>query len=90
MKDAIGYLRVSTAEQGRSGLGLAALRYGSGTRNSLEGKSLRNSERVVLWPCHGCKRYWPTVGRHPPSTLRNSGGLDGEFIRVLRPVLSNH
>lgn len=36
MKDAIGYLRVSTREQGRSGLGLAAQRYGIETFGALE------------------------------------------------------
>jgi DNA invertase Pin-like site-specific DNA recombinase len=37
MKDAIGYLRVSTREQGRSGLGLAAQRYDIGVFGAREG-----------------------------------------------------
>jgi DNA invertase Pin-like site-specific DNA recombinase len=42
MKDAIGYLRVSTKEQGRSGLGLAAQRHDIETFGSREGFSVRN------------------------------------------------
>src|SRR5271168_1231722 len=40
MKDAIGYLRVSTREQGRSGLGLAAQRHDIETFGSKEGFSV--------------------------------------------------
>ena len=42
MKDAIGYLRVSTKEQGRSGLGLAAQRHDIEAFGSREGFSVRN------------------------------------------------
>jgi DNA invertase Pin-like site-specific DNA recombinase len=42
MKDAIGYLRVSTREQGRSGLGLAAQRYDIESFGAAEGFSVRN------------------------------------------------
>jgi DNA invertase Pin-like site-specific DNA recombinase len=42
MTDAIGYLRVSTSEQGRSGLGLAAQRYDIETFGSREGFSVRS------------------------------------------------
>jgi DNA invertase Pin-like site-specific DNA recombinase len=41
MKDAIGYLRVSTREQGRSGLGLAAQRHHIETFGAKEGFSLK-------------------------------------------------
>src|SRR5277367_3238016 len=40
MKDAIGYLRVSTREQGRSGLGLAAQRHDIETFGAKEGFSV--------------------------------------------------
>jgi DNA invertase Pin-like site-specific DNA recombinase len=39
MKDAIGYVRVSTSEQGRSGLGLAAQRKDIEAFSEREGKS---------------------------------------------------
>jgi DNA invertase Pin-like site-specific DNA recombinase len=42
MKEAIGYLRVSTREQGRSGLGLAAQRYGIETFGALEGFKVKS------------------------------------------------
>ena len=42
MKDAIGYLRVSTQEQGRSGLGLAAQRYDIETFAAKEGMSIKS------------------------------------------------
>src|SRR6202048_1034726 len=42
MKDAIGYLRVSTREQGRSGLGLAAQRYDIEAFGSREGFAVKN------------------------------------------------
>src|ERR1700678_4146849 len=43
MKDAIGYLRVSTAEQGRSGLGLAA------QRHDIEAFGVREGFKVKSW-----------------------------------------
>jgi DNA invertase Pin-like site-specific DNA recombinase len=43
MKDAIGYLRVSTREQGRSGLGLAA------QRNDVEAFGTREGFRIKSW-----------------------------------------
>ena len=42
MKDAIGYLRVSTREQGRSGLGLAAQRYDIEAFGAREGFSIKS------------------------------------------------
>src|ERR1700680_304944 len=42
MKDAIGYLRVSTREQGRSGLGLAAQRFDIEAFGSREGFSVKS------------------------------------------------
>jgi len=42
MKHAIGYLRVSTQEQGRSGLGLAAQRYDIETFAAKEGMSIKS------------------------------------------------
>src|ERR1700692_2172161 len=42
MTDAIGYLRVSTKEQGRSGLGLAAQRYDIETFGPREGFSIKS------------------------------------------------
>jgi DNA invertase Pin-like site-specific DNA recombinase len=42
MKDAIGYLRFSTKEQGRSGLGLAAQRHDIEAFGSREGFSIRS------------------------------------------------
>src|SRR5580704_1041599 len=42
MKDAIGYLRVSTAEQGRSGLGLAAQRHDIEAFGQREGFKLKS------------------------------------------------
>jgi DNA invertase Pin-like site-specific DNA recombinase len=42
MKDAIGYLRVSTQEQGRSGLGLAAQRHDIETFGAKEGISIKS------------------------------------------------
>jgi DNA invertase Pin-like site-specific DNA recombinase len=42
MKDAIGYLRVSTAEQGRSGLGLAAQRHDIEAFGAREGFTVQN------------------------------------------------
>jgi DNA invertase Pin-like site-specific DNA recombinase len=42
MNDAIGYLRVSTSEQGRSGLGLAAQRHDIETFGSREGFSVKS------------------------------------------------
>ena len=43
MQAAIGYLRVSTREQGRSGLGLAA------QRHEIEGFALREGFAVRSW-----------------------------------------
>jgi len=43
MKDAIGYLRVSTREQGRSGLGLAA------QRHEIEAFALREGFAIRSW-----------------------------------------
>jgi DNA invertase Pin-like site-specific DNA recombinase len=42
MKDAIGYLRVSTAEQGRSGLGLAAQKFDIEAFGVREGLSVKS------------------------------------------------
>ena len=42
MKDAIGYLRVSTGEQGRSGLGLAAQRHDIEAFGAREGFSINS------------------------------------------------
>jgi DNA invertase Pin-like site-specific DNA recombinase len=42
MKDAIGYLRVSTSEQGRSGLGLAAQRHDIDVFGAREGFSIKS------------------------------------------------
>jgi DNA invertase Pin-like site-specific DNA recombinase len=42
MKDAIGYLRVSTSEQGRSGLGLAAQRHDIDAFSQREGFSIKS------------------------------------------------
>src|SRR5882757_4248466 len=42
MRDAIGYLRVSTAEQGRSGLGLAAQRHDIEVFGTREGFSIKS------------------------------------------------
>jgi DNA invertase Pin-like site-specific DNA recombinase len=42
MNDAIGYLRVSTREQGRSGLGLAAPRHDIETFASREGFAIKS------------------------------------------------
>jgi DNA invertase Pin-like site-specific DNA recombinase len=42
MKDAIGYLRVSTSEQGRSGLGLAAQRHDIENFGAREGFAVKN------------------------------------------------
>ncbi len=42
MTDVIGYLRVSTSEQGRSGLGLAAQRHDIETFGSREGFSVKS------------------------------------------------
>src|SRR5882672_6140056 len=42
MKNAIGYLRVSTREQGRSGLGLAAQRYAIETFGAKEGFGVKS------------------------------------------------
>src|ERR1700726_4889695 len=42
MKDAIGYLRVSTREQGRSGLGLAAQRYDIESFGAREGFKIKS------------------------------------------------
>jgi DNA invertase Pin-like site-specific DNA recombinase len=46
MKDAIGYLRVSTREQGRSGLGLAAQRHDIETFSAKEGSSSSHGIRI--------------------------------------------
>jgi len=43
MKDVIGYLRVSTREQGRSGLGLAA------QRHEIEASALREGFSIESW-----------------------------------------
>jgi DNA invertase Pin-like site-specific DNA recombinase len=43
MKEAIGYLRVSTREQGRSGLGLAAQRF------EIEAFGMREGFTVKSW-----------------------------------------
>jgi hypothetical protein len=42
MKDAIGYIRVSTREQGRSGLGLTAQRHDIESFGSREGLAVKN------------------------------------------------
>jgi DNA invertase Pin-like site-specific DNA recombinase len=42
MKDAIGYLRVSTSEQGRSGLGLAAQRHDIENFGAREGFTIQS------------------------------------------------
>ena len=47
MQAAIGYLRVSTAEQGRSGLGLAAQRHEIESFGAREGFSIRTWQQDV-------------------------------------------
>jgi DNA invertase Pin-like site-specific DNA recombinase len=46
MKDAIGYLRVSTKEQGRSGLGLAAQRHDIEAFALREGLAVKSCTRM--------------------------------------------
>jgi DNA invertase Pin-like site-specific DNA recombinase len=55
MKDAIGYLRVSTREQGRSGLGLAAQRFEIETFRKREGFRVINAGVARTVPAS-----WPT------------------------------
>jgi hypothetical protein len=50
MQAAIGYLRVSTREQGRSGLGLAAQRFDIEAFGSREGFSVKSWHRRLLRP----------------------------------------
>jgi DNA invertase Pin-like site-specific DNA recombinase len=69
MQAAIGYLRVSTAEQGRSGLGLAAQRHEIESFGAREGFSIRTWQQDVqrqgqeqMRCCCGlwCERPWST------------------------------
>ena len=48
MPAAIGYLRVSTREQGRSGLGLAAQRFEIERFGAREGFSIRSWHQLTL------------------------------------------
>jgi DNA invertase Pin-like site-specific DNA recombinase len=46
MKNAIGYLRVSTREQGRSGLGLAAQRHDIESFGAKDGLTIKSCTRI--------------------------------------------
>jgi DNA invertase Pin-like site-specific DNA recombinase len=73
MKDAIGYLRVSTAEQGRSGLGLAAQRF------DIEAVGVRRDLNQILVSRYSERRRRGYVA----VTARAGGRSEGGACRAL-------
>jgi DNA invertase Pin-like site-specific DNA recombinase len=68
MKDTIGYLRVSTREQGRSGLGLAA------QRNDIEAFGAREGFRVKSFEVAICNiKSWSRPASQVPAIRVHCG-----------------